>query len=173
MTVTGKVILGLLALGVGTYVVSEAIAARPRRGRIPGTPDAPPPIPPTGDHPTGNYVGTGWTGWPHKDAFPDEDALVQAFLRLGYDVTDDLLSAKSMAEVQRFQADNNLWAILYGDLGLGPELQEYPASPTTGVIDEDRLVGSDTVSAVYDALLADQNFPGGWAAMVLWYEDRA
>jgi hypothetical protein len=118
-------------------------------------------------------VGSGWTGWPHKDVFPDEDAIVQAFRRLGYTVADNLLSSHSMDEVGRFQADHNLWWVLYGDPGLGPTIQEYPAEPTAGHLDEDQLVGNDTVEGLYDALLADQNFPGGWAAMVIWYEDKA
>jgi hypothetical protein len=121
----------------------------------------------------GNFVGGGWTDWPHKDVFPDEDAIVQAFRRLGYDVSDNLFSAQSMPEIERFQADHNLWWILYGDPNLGPEIQEYPAHPSAGHLDEDRLVGKDTVEGLYDALLADTNFPGGWPAMILWYEDRA
>lgn len=175
VTRTAKVVLGV-GLGLGalagvTYFASEAW------GRTRARPSLPPPSPPTGPgeipHGARNYVGSGWTGWAHKDVFPDVDAIVQALRRLGYDVTGNLLSAKSMQEVGRFQADHNLWWILYGDESLGPEIFEYPAEPSTGHLDEDRLVGAATVEGLYDALLADENFPGGWPALVAWYEDRA
>lgn len=170
MTLTGKVLLGLITLAGATYVVSEVLAARPRvRG---GIPQPTPPLPPTDGLPKGNYVGSGWTGWPHKDVFPDEDALVQAFRRLGYNVTENLLSAQSMAEVGRFQEDYNWWWQNYGDPSLGPEIKEFPAEPSLN-LDQDGLLGRDTVEGAYDALLADQNFPGGWPALVAWYEARA
>lgn len=172
MTVTGKVVLGLLTLAGATYIASEVLAARPRiSGRIPGEPP-PSPAPPPNGPPTGNYVGSGWTGWPHKDVFPDLDALVQALRRLGYNVTENLLSAQSVSEVGRFQADYNWWWQNYGDTNLGPVIQEFPAKPTLN-LDQDGLLGNDTVEGMYDALLADQNFPGGWPALVAWYEARA
>ena len=174
VTRTAKVALGI-GLGLGalagiTYFASEAwghprtpAVRGPQPGGLPGQ------IPPDAK----NYIGSGWTGWAHKDVFPDIDAVVQAFLRLGYNVTDSLISAQSMAEVGRFQADHNLWWVLYGDESLGPVIQEYPADPGTGHLDEDELVGTSTIEALYDAMLADENFPGGWPSLVQWYEARA
>lgn len=173
MTRTGKVVLGvglaLGTLGVITYTISEA---RARTRLPPRTPPLTPPTPPTIPPGARNYIGSGWTNWPHKDVFPDVDAIVQAFRRLGYQVTDSLLSTQSMQEIYHFQADHNLWWVMYGDESLGPEILEYPAEPSSGHLDEDSLVGHDTVEGLYDALLADENFPGGWPALVDWYEAR-
>lgn len=171
VTRTAKIAWGVgltLATVAGvTYFVSEA-KARPRVAPPPlPSPDIPGQIPPGAR----NYVGSGWTAWPHKDVFPDVDALVQAFRRLGYDVTDDLISARSMAEVGRFQEDYNWWWQNYGDPALGPEIKEFPAEPSLN-LDYDKLVGTDTTEALYDALLADEHFPGGWPALVAWYEER-
>lgn len=173
MTRTGKIALGvgvgLATLAAVTYFVSEAKARPP----APAPPLEPGPAPGPGQIPPGakNYVGSGWTAWPHKDVFPDVDALVQAFRRLGYQVDDSLVSAVSMEEVGTFQEDYNWWWQNYGDPALGPEIQEYPAEPSRN-IDQDELVGSETVEALFDALLADEHFPGGWPALVTWYEER-
>jgi hypothetical protein len=118
------------------------------------------------------YVGSGWTGWPHKDAFPDVDAFVQAFRRLGYMVDDSLTTERSMVQIGRFQQDYNLWSTTWASMDEGALWPEEPASPASP-IDEDERVGKDTVGALVDALMADQYFPGGWQPMIDWYAERA
>jgi hypothetical protein len=90
-------------------------------------------------------------------------------LRLGYTVDDDLLSAHSMAEIGRFQQDYNAWSRAWYALGDQDPWPEQPASPGREILDEDELVGRQTVEALYDALLADDRYQGGWQALVDWY----
>ena len=167
MTLAGKMALGLLALGITTYAVSEALARS--SPKLP-PPPAPPCVPPT--RPGRPYAGSGWTGWPHKDVFPDLDALVQALRSLGYDVTGNVISARSMQEIGRFQADYNLWASMFGSPNLEITGLEAPAQPGSP-IDVDQLLGTNSVNALHDAMVADQHFPGGWPELVAWYRARA
>lgn len=169
MTVVGKVLLGLAGVGiltVGAVAARKAFAAArelPSRPR----PEIPARRPPSQ---TRNYVGSGWTGWPHNDVFPDEDAFVQALRRLGYDVDDDLLSQHSMWLVGDFQLHYNLWSMRRA-LVEGEPI--YDAAPTLEEIEIDELVGEDTTEGLYDALLADEQFPGGWPALVKFYDEAA
>jgi hypothetical protein len=157
MTLAGKVLLGLAGLGVATYAVSEALA----RSR-PKIPPRPSPAPSPSPRPSGpDYAGSGWTGWSHKDVFPDVDAIVQAFRRLGYLVDENLLSSSSMQAVEQFQVDHNLLVRAHQEGRVGVSLEIGP------MIDEDSLVGRKTVEALYDALVIDQDVVGGWPGMVL------
>lgn len=169
MTLTGKVVLGIVSLGVlgaGVYFVSERVA---KAREIPGQKPSVLPSPKRRD-----YVGSGWTGWPHKDVFPDVDAIVQALRRLGYSVDDNLLSSRSMDEVGRFQADHNMWKRLWGSPGLGP-VDDYPDLGTfypEKILDEDELVGRDTIEAMYVAMAVEDSVPGGWPALVNWFSSH-
>jgi hypothetical protein len=168
MTVGTKVVVALASLagiGLGTFAITRAVAyARPKIS-------APPPVP--GPGPSGpKYVGSGWTGWPYKEVFPDVDAFVQAFRRLGYEVDDSLVTERSMVQIGRFQQDYNLWSTTWSSMEEGSLWPEEPASPA-GTIDEDERVGKETVGAMVDALTADTYFPGGWQPMIDWYAERA
>lgn len=170
MTVGSKVLIALVALtgtAAGTYAVKQVIARR--RPRV-GAPPPRAPKPPAS--PVLNYVGSGWTAWPHKDVFPDQDAIVQALRRLGYTVDDDLITARSMVQVGRFQEDYNTWSTVWYEMDPDALWPEDPASPWHPV-DVDELMGHETVGALYDALLADDIFPGGWQALVDWYAAQA
>lgn len=160
------VAVGTLAgVAVGSYAISRVVRAR---ARIP-PPHRQTPAP---EAPVRNYVGSGWTRWPHKDVFPDVDAIVQALRRLGYAVDGNLITNSSMAQVGRFQQDYNVWSVAWYSMDADDEWPEAPASPGHE-IGVDDLVGANTVSALYDALLADERFHGGWQALVDWYADRA
>lgn len=162
----GAVTLG--ALGYGMYRWSEARAATRRPSPLPPPPEPDHDLPPVDGR--RNFIGSGWTGWPHKDVFPDVDAIVQAFRRIGYDVGDNLLSEKSMDAVGDFQQDYNLWSARYGmHVDVDEKPLEWPAEPYYDQLDEDELVGYQTVDGLHDALVADEHFPGGWPGLVLSY----
>lgn len=166
MTVGTKVLVALATLtgiSLGAVAISRVAFAKVR--------PTVPPRPSTPSRPDRDYVGSGWGGWPHKDVFPDADAIVQALRRLGYAVDDSLITDRSMAEVGRFQQDYNTWSASWYAMPDDAPWPEDPASPGRP-IDEDELVDRKTVSALYDALLADGIFPGGWQALVDFYADR-
>lgn len=39
---------------------------------------------PEPEPPPAAHVGTGWTGWPHQEQFPDEASFAEALMNLGY-----------------------------------------------------------------------------------------
>jgi peptidoglycan hydrolase-like protein with peptidoglycan-binding domain len=135
-------IAGVVALGLA----GATVLALRRRGLPPQLPGEPT----TGQIPAGhinNYVGAPGYVWPHKDRFPNQQAIGLALQNLGYDSGVNaagwtILSAKAMSAVKGFQRDYNIvrqtdWDFIpVGTQSVGPP---------------DGLVGDKTIEALINA----------------------
>lgn len=130
----------------------------------------PPPLPP----PTGRYVGSGWTGWPHKDQFPDEASFGRTLQKLGYvpgywsregyTVLDDA----TRQAVRGFQADFN-YVSKYRrharEAGLEEKLAPF-SPPIRADLAVDGLLGPATIPALYDAQVYEVDVGMEWYKIV-------
>lgn len=59
-----------------------------------------------------DYVGSGWTDWPHKQAFPNAGSFANALSQLGYQSPSQ--KSISSAATREFQEDYNFLADFLG-----------------------------------------------------------
>lgn len=177
MTPLVKIAIAAGVLG-GLYYVGEHIPskrrAKKRRAQVPAPPMAPPePVPePTGPgKPTApsppsapgpmpgvpSYAGTGWTGWPHKDLFPNEGSLVLAMIDLGYRMGETFLDATSVQSITAFQRD-------YNRVRAAALLDELVIAEGPQRLVVDGKLGSNTIRSLYDAIWANEHTP--WRDLV-------
>lgn len=102
----------------------------------------------------GKYVGTGWTGWPHKDLFGDERAFGDAIVALGYAVGTKFpdepgWSARDSGFIAAVKDFQNNWNLV---------IQYYPEAlkETYTPLQVDGKLGKLTIEALYEAVQADE-----------------
>lgn len=165
MNRNAKIALGALALGLGGLALSRKASAGD--GRFP----IDPPVGPGGEQPTEpvnpgfvepppakppanvkNYVGSGYN-WPDRARYPQPVHIGIALQRLGYPVSFadngdtphtrpfNMISTQNMIVVREFQRDYNAAA--------KAQTVDDPAKP--GALDDDGLVGKNTLAAITNA----------------------
>lgn len=126
----------------------------------------PPPPGPEPGPPTGDYVGSGWVGWPRKEIYPDEASFSKALSSLGYADDPTLcvgpggsFAAENCAVlVEAFQEDFNIvraYAAVLEYIWLAPE--ELPV---------DGAIRSETVHGLEAAADLEQDTGTPWQQIV-------
>lgn len=170
-------------LGIGYVATRDAkpkkkkkpAPAPPSNGQPAPTP-TPKPKPGGGGSTTGNWVGTGWTGWTDKHIFSDEASFAQALMMLGYDIGPGDMSGwpdhrlmwerSSVKEaVKAFQRQYNLVMKYLKREGL--------ATAQDQEIGVDGKIGNQTVGAIASALYAAQQASGADCSPISWNKGAA
>lgn len=166
------------AVGLGLLALSRRASASDGRldppvgpgGEEPGRihpPVEPPPPPPPAN--VSNYVGSGWT-WSAalRQTFPNATSIGNALVELGYPVSFanngdtpatrpfNMISTHNMTIVREFQRD-------YNDVAQAQQL-DTPAVPAS--LDDDGLVGNNTLRALINAKRWIDTFGATWADVV-------